>query len=91
MIKKITVISLLAIVAFANCKGNQYSKKECEPIVSQMLVNFSKNLKPEEVEKLSALKVQLIPTLQKECTSGKYDLECLKQSSNVMAIQTCKK
>jgi len=81
----------LAIAAFANCKGNQYSKKECEPIVNQMIENFSRNLKPEEAEKLSALKVQLIPTLQKECMSGKYDLECLKQSTNVMGIQTCKK
>jgi len=92
MKKMIYTAMLLSLIAgMGNCKGNQYSSAECEPVINQMLVNFTKDLQPEEVDKLATLKSQLLPMLQKECMSGKYELECLKNATNIASLQVCKK
>lgn len=90
--KKFTIISLLAaaILFSANCKTEKVSKAECEPVVNQMFENLTKSVTPEEAEKITALKGQLITGVIKECTSGKYSLECLKNATNIAALQTCK-
>ena len=56
-----------------------------------MFENLSKELTPEEAEKVKAMEGSLKPGVLKECTSGKYNLDCLKSASNIAALQTCKK
>lgn len=84
-------LSILSIALF-NCKGNSVSSAECAPVVQSMIENMSTvagdNTSPEEQEKAKAL---LTPVFQKECESGKYDLNCLKTAKSIPELQTCKK
>jgi small lipoprotein (TIGR04454 family) len=91
--KKILVIAmlLLASILFSNCKGEVVSAAECAPIVDQMFVNLLKELKPEEAEKAKSMEAAIKPGVIKECTSGKFNLDCLKSATNIAALQTCKK
>ncbi|MBE7413597.1 MAG: TIGR04454 family lipoprotein [Leptospiraceae bacterium] len=88
------ILFLIVVVGFVltmNCKGSSVSSAECEPIVNKLFENLSKELKPEEAEKVSMMKATLLPTIQKECMSGKYDLDCLSKATNIAALQACKK
>ncbi len=85
----LTVSVVLAITM--NCKGSSVSSAECEPIVNKLIENIMKEMKPEEVEKFSMLKATMVPSIQKECMSGKYNLDCLSKASNIAALQACKK
>ncbi len=90
--KKLTILAIaFAMIAFTNCKDKSVSSAECTPIVQSMLENFSSmaaNATDEEKEKT---KMMLTPVLQKECESGKYDLNCLKSAKTLPELQTCKK
>jgi small lipoprotein (TIGR04454 family) len=88
---KIFLILLTLVVATSNCKKNIISPEECAPVVQSMIENLSssmENVSPEEKEKAKAL---VVPVFQKECESGKYDLNCLKSVKSVVELQTCKK
>jgi small lipoprotein (TIGR04454 family) len=90
---KITLTLLISLMALGliNCKGNSVSSAECAPVVQAMMENMSsavEGVSPEEQEKGKAM---LLPVFQKECESGKYDLECLKTAKSIAALQTCKK
>ena len=85
--KYIFVLCFLAL--FSNCSQNKYSPAECEPVVQQLVDNLSKDLSEKEQSKLNALKSNMMPVLEKECMSGKYELECLKAAKNPLAIQAC--
>lgn len=88
------LIAAMALALAMNCKGSSVSSAECEPIVNKLFENVSKELakeKPEEAEKISMLKATLLPTIQKECMSGKYNLDCLGKANNIAALQACKK
>ena len=91
--KKILVIAMLlgASIVFSNCGKEAVSAAECEPIVNQMFINLAKELKPEQAEKVKAMEGTLKAGIIKECTSGKYNLDCLKAATNIAALQTCKK
>lgn len=60
-------------------------------IVESMLGNISSVLTDKSPEEIQQLKNVTRPVLQKECESGKYDLECLKTAKSVEQLQTCKK
>lgn len=91
--KKLLLIAMLLAtsIAFSNCGKPAVSAAECEPVVNQMFENLSKELKPEEAEKVKAMEATLKAGVVKECTSGKYNLDCLKAATNIAALQTCKK
>ena len=91
--KKILIIAMLLVTSIflSNCAKEAVSAAECEPAVNQMFENLSKELTPEEAEKVKAMEGSLKPGVLKECTSGKYNLDCLKSASNIAALQTCKK
>ncbi len=91
--KKILAIAMLIVasIVFSNCKGEVVSAAECTPIVDQMFTNLVKELKPEEAEKAKSMEAAIKPGVIKECTSGKYNLDCLKAATNIAALQTCKK
>ena len=91
--KKILVIAMLLVtsILFSNCAKDAVSAAECEPVVNQMFTNLSKELTPEEAERVKAMEGSLKPGVLKECTSGKYNLDCLKSATNIAALQTCKK
>lgn len=82
---------LVASIFFSNCTKEAVSVAECEPVVNQMFTNLIKELTPEEAEKVKAMEGSLKPGVIKECTSGKFNLECLKTATNIAALQTCKK
>lgn len=91
--KKILVIAMLLVasILFTNCTKEAVSAAECEPVVNQMFTNLAKELTPEEAERVKAMEGSLKPGVIKECTSGKYNLDCLKSATNIAALQTCKK
>ncbi len=91
--KKILVIAMLLVtsILFSNCSKEVVSAAECGPIVDQMFTNLVKELKPEEAEKAKSMEAAIKPGVIKECTSGKYNLDCLKAATNIAALQTCKK
>ncbi len=91
--KKILIIAMLLVasILFSNCKGDVVSAAECGPIVDQMFTVLVKDLKPEEAEKAKSMEAAMKPSVIKECTSGKYNLDCLKAATNIAALQTCKK
>jgi small lipoprotein (TIGR04454 family) len=90
--KQITLsLILLLSISMANCKDQSVSSAECTPIVQAMLTNFgdvNPNATAEDKEKA---KVVLTPVLQKECESGKFNLECLKNAKSIAELQGCKK
>lgn len=91
--KKILVIAMLLVtsILFSNCSKEVVSAAECGPIVDQMFANLVKELKPEEAERAKSMESVIKPNVIKECTSGKYNLDCLKAANNLAALQTCKK
>ncbi|EMM71538.1 putative lipoprotein [Leptospira weilii str. 2006001855] len=82
----LTVLSLTVA-----CPGSKYSAEECAPIVDEMLTNLTAGQKPEDAASIATMKATLVPVLQKECMSGKFDLTCLKSAKSIPAIQACKK
>ncbi|MCE9500993.1 MAG: TIGR04454 family lipoprotein [Leptospira sp.] len=91
---RILILNLAAAMILAlaiNCKGSSVSSAECEPVVNKLFENLSKELKPEEVDKISMLKATMMAGIQKECMSGKYNLDCLAKATNLAASQNCKK
>lgn len=90
--KQITIsLILLLSISLANCKDTSVSAAECTPIVQTMLTNFgdvNPGATPEEKEKAKTI---LTPVIQKECESGKYNLECLKNAKSIAELQGCKK
>ncbi|MCB1176496.1 MAG: TIGR04454 family lipoprotein [Leptospiraceae bacterium] len=69
---------------------NSVSPEECFPVVESLLENFgdmNPNATDEEKEKA---RVMLKPVLQKECESGKYDLDCLRSAKSIAELQSCK-
>lgn len=91
--KNFLVIAMLLVasILFSNCTKEAVSAAECEPVVDQMFANLMKELTPEEAEKVKAMEGSLKPGVIKECTSGKFKLDCLKTATNIAALQTCKK
>jgi small lipoprotein (TIGR04454 family) len=90
--KKIIFLILISILfTIVNCKGEAVSQAECEPVVAKMFDNLTKALKPEEQEKVNAMKATLQAGVVKECTTGKYDLKCMAEATSIAALQTCKK
>ncbi|MCB1193368.1 MAG: TIGR04454 family lipoprotein [Leptospiraceae bacterium] len=99
---RLTIFSMilsLSILAI-NCKGVKVSSAECEPIVKKIIETFEKqaiteNATEEEISQKKAefdvQKQAILPMLEKECMSGKYDLKCLESIQNIATIQTCKK
>jgi small lipoprotein (TIGR04454 family) len=91
LMNKITLLLLLlAAFAVGNCKDKSISAAECTPVVEAMFENFKK-MAPDSAEEADKKKMMLLPVLQKECESGKFDLACLKVAKDMMALQTCKK
>lgn len=74
-----------------NCKGKSVSAEECSPVVEAMLGNFSSVLADKPQEEVQQMLNLTRPILQKECESGKYNLECLKTAKSIEQLQTCKK
>lgn len=72
-----------------NCKDNSVSEAECTPVVQSMIDNLSKAIP--DMKDLEKTKMMLVPMFQKECQSGKYNLDCLKNVKNLQEVQTCKK
>ena len=84
----ILTLALLSLLLVINCKDNSVSEAECTPVVQSMFDNFSKAAPEGDMEKA---KMMLLPMLQKECQSGKYGLDCLKNSKTIAELQLCKK
>ncbi|ASV13557.1 MULTISPECIES: TIGR04454 family lipoprotein [Leptospira] len=92
--KKVLMISLGALTVLSltvACPGSKHSAEECSPIVDEMLTNLTAGQKPEDAANIATMKATLVPVLQKECMSGKFDLTCLKSAKSIPAIQACKK
>jgi small lipoprotein (TIGR04454 family) len=87
--KNLLVLAAFAALLFTvNCKDNSVSEAECTPVVQTMFENFSKLAPEGDIEKA---KMVLIPMLQKECQSGKYELQCLAGAKSIQELQLCKK
>lgn len=78
----------MTLFLFLNCKDNSVSEAECTPVINSMLENFAKAAPEGDLEKI---KVAIVPALQKECQSGKYNLDCLKNAKTPVELQSCKK
>lgn len=87
--KKILVLAAFAAILFTvTCKDTSVSEAECTPVVQAMFENFSKLAPEGDIDKA---KMVLIPMLQKECQSGKYELSCLSSAKSIQELQLCKK
>jgi len=84
----ILTLAFMSLLFVINCKDNSVSEAECTPVVQSMFDNFSKAAPEGDIEKA---KMMLVPMLQKECQSGKYNLDCLKNSKTITELQLCKK
>ncbi|HMV81258.1 MAG TPA: TIGR04454 family lipoprotein [Leptospiraceae bacterium] len=74
-----------------SCKTRVFpSKAECAPVVESIIENF-KIVNPDKAEEIENQKSMIVPALQSECESGKYDLICMKNAKDPIAIQSCKK
>ncbi|HNI99860.1 MAG TPA: TIGR04454 family lipoprotein, partial [Leptospiraceae bacterium] len=89
--RKTAYLLILLAALVANCGGGKsISPAECTPVVESMIENFKK-LNPDKAEEFEKNKLMIVPALQKECESGKFDLTCLKNAKDPIAIQSCKK
>ena len=88
MKKSILLIAILPLLTFGNCKDNSVSEAECTPVVNTMFENFKAAVPGDEIEKN---KPMIVLTLQKECQSGKFNLDCLKTAKTITDLQLCKK
>ncbi|TGK32571.1 TIGR04454 family lipoprotein [Leptospira gomenensis] len=92
--KKVLMISLSVAAVLSMtvmCGGPKHTAEECAPIVEEMLTNLTAGQKAEDTANIATMKATLVPVLQKECMSGKFDLTCLKSAKSIPAIQACKK
>lgn len=90
MKKYIVLLLISASSLFINCNKDKVSAAECEPIVNNLMDKVKAEISAEQMAQFEAMKMTLQPTVQKECMSGKYNLDCLKNAANIAAIQTCK-
>lgn len=87
----ITLSALTVLSLTVMCGGPKHSAEECAPIVEEMLTNLTAGQKADDTANIATMKATLVPVLQKECMSGKFDLTCLKSAKSIPAIQACKK
>lgn len=87
MKKSILLLAILPFLIFGNCKDKSISEAECTPVVNTMFENIKAAVPSgDEIERN---KVMLIATLQKECQSGKFNLDCLKNAKSITEIPLC--
>ncbi|MEM7181724.1 MAG: TIGR04454 family lipoprotein [Spirochaetota bacterium] len=92
MLKK-TLMLVVSLLSFGVCSpGEVNSSQTCRPIVTSMLdriIQDSPNV--ERKKELNALRVSLLPMMEKVCKKGHYKLGCLQQVNQLEFIQFCKK
>ncbi|HMV81259.1 MAG TPA: TIGR04454 family lipoprotein [Leptospiraceae bacterium] len=88
--RKTAYLLILLAALVANCGGGKsISPAECTPVVESMIENFKK-MNPDKADEFDKQKLMILPALQKECESGKYKLDCLKNVKDYLALQSCK-
>ncbi len=86
-------VLIFGIMSVKDPKGesmmeSSVSEAECAPVVQVMFENFSELAPEGDIDKE---KMVLIPMLQKECQSGKYELSCLSNVKSIAELRVCKK
>ena len=85
--KKICFICFICFIL--SCSQNKVSAEECESVVEELSKNLLDNLSEEEKTKWNTLKSNMIPVLEKECRSGKYELSCLRNAKDPLSLRSC--
>ncbi len=65
-------------------------KQKCSKITESIIDSYDKLNKSATEEEKYKSRLMLTPVLNKECESGKYDLECLSSVNSVLKYKDCK-
>ena len=76
------------MIAFS-CGGPKVSGEECEAAINATLDKLTATLKPEDVAKLTPVRPTFVASFKKGCMEGKFDLNCMKNASDLASLQTC--
>lgn len=87
----ITLLFCLLTILLFQCKQRGYTSQECKPVMVKLLEAESQIAPPDQLEQVKSLESSLLPMMEKECMSGDYELECLKQASSFESVQSCRK
>ncbi|MCB1176497.1 MAG: TIGR04454 family lipoprotein [Leptospiraceae bacterium] len=76
-----------SLVSKLGKSGSSVTPEQCAPTVQIMLQNFKK----QNPNTTASEQQMLAPILQKECESGKYNVDCMKLAKTTEELQLCKK